>query len=90
MGFTVKAMVLTGIRKVAIVEQPAPALQYPMDVLLNIIRATLCVSGMPHDTQNQNRGIRLRVPPIPKAMSAVPSQRMSGSIAADRMFYLLF
>lgn len=33
-----KAMVLTGIREIEIVERPAPALQRPTDVLLRIGR----------------------------------------------------
>ena len=34
-----RAMVLTGIRKIDIVEQPVPALQNPTDLLLRIVRA---------------------------------------------------
>jgi L-iditol 2-dehydrogenase len=41
-----KAVVLAGIRKIEIVEQPAPALQYPTDVLLRIIRVGICGSDM--------------------------------------------
>ncbi len=33
-----KALALTGIRNIEIVERPAPALQHPTDVLLRIIR----------------------------------------------------
>jgi L-iditol 2-dehydrogenase len=48
-----KAMVLTGIRKIEIVEQPAPALQYPTDVLLRITRAGICGSDMHYYTQGR-------------------------------------
>ena len=37
-----KAMVLAGPRKIEIVDQPAPALEHPTDVLLRIIRAGIC------------------------------------------------
>jgi L-iditol 2-dehydrogenase len=46
-----KAMVLTGIRKIEIVELPAPALQHPTDVLLRIIRAGICGSDLHYYTQ---------------------------------------
>jgi L-iditol 2-dehydrogenase len=48
-----KAMVLTGIRKIEIVEQPAPALQHPTDVLLRITRAGICGSDMHYYTQGR-------------------------------------
>jgi L-iditol 2-dehydrogenase len=48
-----KAMVLAGIRKVEIVEQPAPRLQHPTDVLLRIIRAGICGSDMHYYTQGR-------------------------------------
>jgi len=46
-----KAMVLTGIRKIEIVEQPAPALQHPTDILLRIVRAGICGSDLHYYTQ---------------------------------------
>lgn len=48
-----KAMVLTGIGKIEIVEQPAPALQYPTDVLLRIVRAGICGSDLHYYTQGR-------------------------------------
>jgi L-iditol 2-dehydrogenase len=48
-----KAMVLTGIRKIEIVEQPAPALQHPTDVLLRIVRAGICGSDLHYYTQGR-------------------------------------
>ena len=58
-----KAMVLTGIRKIEIVEQPAPALQHPTDILLRIVRAGICGSDLHYYTQgrigNQNRAFPL-------------------------------
>jgi L-iditol 2-dehydrogenase len=48
-----KAMVLTGIRKIEIVEQPAPALHHPKDVLLRIVRAGICGSDLHYYTQGR-------------------------------------
>jgi L-iditol 2-dehydrogenase len=48
-----KAMVLAGIRKIKIVEQPAPALQHPTDVLLRVIRAGICGSDIHYYTQGR-------------------------------------
>jgi L-iditol 2-dehydrogenase len=48
-----KAMVLTGIRKIEIVEQPAPALRHPTDVLLRIIRVGICGSDLHYYTQGR-------------------------------------
>ena len=48
-----KAMVLAGIRKIEIVEQPAPALQHPTDVLLRIVRAGICGSDLHYYTQGR-------------------------------------
>jgi L-iditol 2-dehydrogenase len=48
-----KAMVLTGIRKIDIVEQPAPALQHPTDILLKIIRVGICGSDLHYYTQGR-------------------------------------
>ncbi len=48
-----KAMVLTGIRKIDIVEQPAPALQHPKDILLKIIRVGICGSDLHYYTQGR-------------------------------------
>jgi len=48
-----KAMVLTGIRKMEIVEQPAPELRNPTDVVLRIIRAGICGSDLHYYTQGR-------------------------------------
>jgi L-iditol 2-dehydrogenase len=48
-----KAMVLAGIGKTEIVEQPAPALQHPTDVLLRIVRAGICGSDIHYYTQGR-------------------------------------
>jgi L-iditol 2-dehydrogenase len=48
-----KAMVLAGIRQIDIVEQPAPTIQNPADVLLRIIRAGICGSDMHYYTQGR-------------------------------------
>jgi L-iditol 2-dehydrogenase len=48
-----KAMVLKGIRKIEIAEQPAPALQHPTDVLLKIIRVGICGSDLHYYTQGR-------------------------------------
>jgi L-iditol 2-dehydrogenase len=48
-----KAMVLAGIRKFEIVEQPAPALQHSTDVLLRIIRVGICGSDIHYYTQGR-------------------------------------
>jgi L-iditol 2-dehydrogenase len=48
-----KAMVLAGIRQIEIVEQPAPTIQNPTDVLLRIIRAGICGSDMHYYTQGR-------------------------------------
>jgi len=48
-----KAMVLAGIRKIEIMEQPVPALQHPTDVLLRIVRAGICGSDLHYYTQGR-------------------------------------
>jgi L-iditol 2-dehydrogenase len=48
-----KAMVLTGIRKIEIVEQPAPEMRNPTDVMLRIIRAGICGSDLHYYTQGR-------------------------------------
>ena len=48
-----KAMVLAGIRKIEIVEQPDPTLQHPSDVLLRIVRAGICGSDIHYYTQGR-------------------------------------
>jgi L-iditol 2-dehydrogenase len=48
-----KTVVLTGIRKIEIVEQPAPTLQHPTDVLLKIIRVGICGSDLHYYTQGR-------------------------------------
>jgi L-iditol 2-dehydrogenase len=48
-----KAMVLAGIRKIEIAEQPVPALRHPTDVLLRIIRAGICGSDLHYYTQGR-------------------------------------
>jgi L-iditol 2-dehydrogenase len=48
-----KAMVLTGIGKIEIVEQPTPVPQYPTDVLLRIVRAGICGSDLHYYTQGR-------------------------------------
>ena len=50
-----KAMVLSGIRKIEIEEQPAPALHHPTDVLLRIVRAGICGSDLHYYTQGRIR-----------------------------------
>jgi L-iditol 2-dehydrogenase len=48
-----KAMVLAGIRKIEIVEKPAPTVQRPTDVLLRIIRVGICGSDVHYYTQGR-------------------------------------
>ena len=48
-----KAMVLTGVRKIELVEMPAPVLQHPTDVLLKIIRVGICGSDLHYYTQGR-------------------------------------
>jgi len=48
-----KTIVLTGIRKIETVEQPAPVLQHPTDVLLKIIRVGICGSDLHYYTQGR-------------------------------------
>jgi L-iditol 2-dehydrogenase len=48
-----KAMTLAGIRKIEIVEQSAPALQHPTDILLRVIRAGICGSDLHYYTQGR-------------------------------------
>jgi L-iditol 2-dehydrogenase len=48
-----KAMALTGIRTIEIVEQSAPTLQPPTDVLLRIIRVGICGSDLHYYTQGR-------------------------------------
>jgi len=48
-----KAMVLKGIRQIEILDQPAPTLQHPTDVLLKIIRVGICGSDLHYYTQGR-------------------------------------
>jgi L-iditol 2-dehydrogenase len=48
-----KTLVLTGIRKIEIVEKPAPELRHPTDVLLKITRAGICGSDIHYYTQGR-------------------------------------
>lgn len=48
-----KAMMLAGIRKTEIVEQPIPMLRHPTDVLLKITRAGICGSDLHYYTQGR-------------------------------------
>jgi L-iditol 2-dehydrogenase len=48
-----KAMVLAGVRKIELVEIPAPVLQHPTDVLLKIIRVGICGSDLHYYTQGR-------------------------------------
>jgi L-iditol 2-dehydrogenase len=48
-----RAMELTGIRKIEIVEKPSPVLQRPTDVLLRIVRAGVCGSDLHYYTQGR-------------------------------------
>jgi L-iditol 2-dehydrogenase len=48
-----KALVLTGIRKIEIVEKPAPVLRHPTDVLLKITRVGICGSDIHYYTQGR-------------------------------------
>jgi L-iditol 2-dehydrogenase len=48
-----KVMALTGIRKIGIVDQPAPELQLPTDVLLRIIRVGICGSDLHYYLQGR-------------------------------------
>jgi len=48
-----KAMVLAGIRKIEIMEQPDPKLQHPTDVLLRVTRAGICGSDLHYYTQGR-------------------------------------
>jgi L-iditol 2-dehydrogenase len=48
-----KALVLTGIGKIEIVEQPAPTLRHPTDILLKIIRAGICGSDIHYYRQGR-------------------------------------
>jgi L-iditol 2-dehydrogenase len=48
-----KAMVLAGIRKIEIVEKPAPTVQRPTDVLLRVIRVGICGSDVHYYTQGR-------------------------------------
>jgi L-iditol 2-dehydrogenase len=48
-----KALVLTGNKKIEIVEKPAPALRYPTDVLLKITRVGICGSDIHYYTQGR-------------------------------------
>ena len=48
-----KVMVLTGVRKIELVEMPAPVLQHPTDVLLKIIRVGICGSDLHYYTQGR-------------------------------------
>jgi L-iditol 2-dehydrogenase len=57
-----KAMVLAGIRKIEIVEQPIPMLQHPTDVLLRIIRVGICGSDVHYYTQGRIGDQMVRFP----------------------------
>jgi L-iditol 2-dehydrogenase len=46
-------MVLAGIRKIEIVDQPVPTLQHPTDVLLRILRVGICGSDLHYYTQGR-------------------------------------
>jgi L-iditol 2-dehydrogenase len=48
-----KTMVLAGIGKIEIVEQPTPTPQHPTDVLLRILRAGICGSDLHYYTQGR-------------------------------------
>jgi L-iditol 2-dehydrogenase len=48
-----KTMVLKGIRKIEIVEQPTPIPQHDTDVLLRILRAGICGSDLHYYTQGR-------------------------------------
>lgn len=48
-----KAAVLAGIRKIEIVDLPAPALQHDTDVLLKILRVGICGSDLHYYTQGR-------------------------------------
>jgi len=48
-----KALVLTGTRKIEIVERPEPELQHPDDVLLKILRVGICGSDLHYYTQGR-------------------------------------
>ena len=48
-----KVVVLTGVRKIELVEMPAPVLQHPTDVLLKIIRVGICGSDLHYYTQGR-------------------------------------
>lgn len=48
-----KAMVLTGIRQIRVVEQPPPAIRHPADVLLKILRVGICGSDLHYYTQGR-------------------------------------
>jgi L-iditol 2-dehydrogenase len=48
-----KAMVLSGIRQIEIVEQPPPTLKHPTDVLLRIMRTGICGSDLHYYTQGR-------------------------------------
>ena len=48
-----KSLVLAGIRKIEIVEQPVPTVQHPMDVLLRILRVGICGSDLHYYTQGR-------------------------------------
>lgn len=48
-----RAMVLTGIREVKVVEQPPPVIRHPDDVLLKILRVGLCGSDLHYYTQGR-------------------------------------
>jgi L-iditol 2-dehydrogenase len=48
-----KAMAITRTGKIKIVEQPAPALQHPTDVLLRIIRRGISGSNLHYYTQGR-------------------------------------
>ena len=48
-----KVVVLTGVRKIELVEIPAPVLQHPTDVLLKIIRVGICGSDLHYYTQGR-------------------------------------
>lgn len=48
-----KSMVLTGIRRIEIVDRPIPSLQNPNDILLRVLRVGICGSDLHYYTQGR-------------------------------------
>ena len=57
-----RALVLTGIRKMEIVERPAPPLKHPTDVLLKILQAGICGSDIHYYTHGRIGDQTVRFP----------------------------